>query len=151
MNSTMFLERSNVNRVTPEQAEALARTFGVVASEEPHLMPLIRSLLYTPLPPDWSYDGAVFTNAVTGETTEEHPARNYFAQAIDDERERHLLEGNLHMGSALPDSNSQESTNAVAMPPPQSWVEFYGPDDTKYYHDFVTGEERQKPPEVLHL
>ena len=99
MNSTMYLERSGNHRVTPEQAEKLAETFGVVASEEPHLMPLIRSLLYTPLPPDWSYDGSQFTNSVTGETTAEHPARTYFANAIDEERERHLLEGNLHMAS----------------------------------------------------
>ena len=44
--------------MSPDQARRVALEYGVVAAEEPQLMPLVRELLYTPLPPGWRFDGS---------------------------------------------------------------------------------------------
>lgn len=140
---------------TPADALRLARAMGVDLAREPFLAPLVRQLLYTPLPPGWTCEpgpGGRYVNAATGEVRAEHPAWSFFAQRIDALRQQEGLAKHPHAHAAVASKRAQlvlDRGAVVAEPPPSPcWLDFFDRDGRRFYHDFATGARSDQPPSV---
>ena len=135
--------------VSADDVLSLASTFGVNLQEEPHLLPLVRQFLYTPLPPGWKVVKGAYVDELRGGSSQEHPARSYFVRAINEARQK--------AGDVVSPKSQRTKVRSLGSPSKddrdkqEMWIDLYDDDGNLYYEDLLSGARTLEAPSFTQL